>query len=81
MNYIFMCPKCRKERVIEQILKYAVVTQTVEEIEEDGTIEPWLTLDNPVIHDGEITHYQCASCGFVICLYTEDLCKHVTIMR
>jgi len=63
MKLKFICPKCKEEQQLEEVLINVVQTSVISTIDDSGAVdyEP-----NPVIEAGEIDHYQCAECGFVI---------------
>ena len=56
----FVCPKCKYNQ-LEVVMKNAVVSQTIKDINEDGDFE----YGPPVINDGETECFQCISCGFI----------------
>lgn len=64
MELKFICPKCKEQQQLEEILINVVQTTVISVIDDSGAVD--YKSDSIVTEDGEIDHYQCAQCGFVL---------------
>jgi len=61
MEIKFTCPECG-EHVIEEVMLNVMVVSPLIRINDDGDCVYGVQINT----DGEVSHYQCMSCGYVI---------------
>ena len=63
MRIKFICPRCKSDRGVEEVVSSATVVSEVTEIEPDGGELTYGEVDH---HDGEVYIYQCVNCGLPV---------------
>jgi rubredoxin len=73
MNYKFVCPKCKKDTYIEEVVSDVTNTYKIENMWSDEDFETAL-ID---VHTSTIDdiRYQCSNCGYVLDMSKEDIYK------
>lgn len=64
MELKFFCPTCKEQQQLEEILINVTQTSIISVIDDGGVVD--YKSNSIVTEDGEIDHYQCAECGFVL---------------
>ena len=68
LKVTFTCPSCQENR-LECIEAEVTATSIIEDIKRNGDFE----YAKPIITDGEVDRYQCASCGYVLKEHSGEL--------
>ena len=57
----FKCPKCG-QNILEEIMVNCIQASSIDTISDEGFVD----YDNASTDFGEVSHYQCLNCGYIL---------------